>query len=167
MASLTVGLERLDRLVAAQAAAASKSGSRPAPTDESGSTDETTRTDATGAAAARMADETPAADDTLGLGTGRLDGDAVTALRARLTGQLSRAERRIASTDAQELPPAGTPVPAAADIAIAAMRRSVIDAQREELLTWRDAGRLPDTSLRILQRELDHEEHALPGMNPM
>ena len=30
---------------------------------------------------------------------------------------------------------------------------------------WRDAGRLPDASLRILQRELDHEEHALPGLN--
>lgn len=41
-------------------------------------------------------------------------------------------------------------------------RRSVIDAQHEELLRWRDAGRLPDASLRILQRELDHEERILP-----
>ena len=41
-------------------------------------------------------------------------------------------------------------------------RRAVIDAQREELLQWRNAGRLPDASLRILQRELDHEEHTLP-----
>ena len=38
------------------------------------------------------------------------------------------------------------------------VRREVIDAQREELLRWRDAGHLPDTSLRVLQRELDHEE---------
>jgi monovalent cation/hydrogen antiporter len=37
-------------------------------------------------------------------------------------------------------------------------RRAVIDAQREELLRWRDAGRLPDSSLRVLERELDHEE---------
>jgi len=42
-------------------------------------------------------------------------------------------------------------------------RRAVIDAQREELLRWRDAGRLPDASLRILQRELDHEERIFPG----
>ncbi len=37
-------------------------------------------------------------------------------------------------------------------------RRAVIDAQREELLRWRDAGWLPDSSLRVLERELDHEE---------
>jgi CPA1 family monovalent cation:H+ antiporter len=40
-------------------------------------------------------------------------------------------------------------------------RRAVINAQREELLRWRDAGRLPDSSLRILRRELDHEERTL------
>lgn len=42
-------------------------------------------------------------------------------------------------------------------------RRAVIDAQHEELLRWRDAGRLPDSSLRVLQRELDHEERTLPN----
>ena len=41
-------------------------------------------------------------------------------------------------------------------------RRDVLDAQRDELLRWRDAGRLPDSSMRILQRELDHEERLLP-----
>ncbi len=41
-------------------------------------------------------------------------------------------------------------------------RRAVIDAQREELLRWRDAGILPDSSLRILERELDHEERTFP-----
>jgi monovalent cation/hydrogen antiporter len=41
-------------------------------------------------------------------------------------------------------------------------RREVIDAQREELLRWRDAGHLPDSSLRVLERELDHEERTLP-----
>jgi CPA1 family monovalent cation:H+ antiporter len=42
------------------------------------------------------------------------------------------------------------------------VRRAVIDAQREELLRWRDAGRLPDEGLRVLERELDHEERLLP-----
>ena len=47
------------------------------------------------------------------------------------------------------------------DVALRA-RREVIDAQREELLRWRDAGHLPDSSLRVLERELDHEERTLP-----
>jgi len=42
------------------------------------------------------------------------------------------------------------------------VRRAVIDAQREELLRWRDAGRLNDDGLRVLERELDHEELLLP-----
>lgn len=46
-------------------------------------------------------------------------------------------------------------------------RHRVVDVQREELLRWRDAGRLPDASLRILERELDHEEYALgPASRP-
>ncbi len=45
-------------------------------------------------------------------------------------------------------------------------RRAALDAQREELLRWRDLGRLPDESLRILQRELDHEEGLLPARAP-
>ena len=96
-----------------------------------------------------------------------LDPSAAAALRARLDGQLARAQRRIAATDRDDLSDEGAPRPAAADLAVAEMRRTVIDAQRDELLRWRDAGRLPDASLRILQRELDHEEHASPGMNPL
>ncbi|MDY7088851.1 MAG: Na+/H+ antiporter [Actinomycetota bacterium] len=42
------------------------------------------------------------------------------------------------------------------------VRRKVIEAQREELLRWRDAGNLNDEGLRILERELDHEERLLP-----
>jgi monovalent cation/hydrogen antiporter len=42
------------------------------------------------------------------------------------------------------------------------VRRVAIEAQREELLRWRDAGRLPDEGLRVLERELDHEERLLP-----
>jgi Na+/H+ antiporter len=47
--------------------------------------------------------------------------------------------------------------------AAAQAQHAVIEAQREELLRWRDSGRLPDASLRKLQRELDHEERILPG----
>ena len=42
------------------------------------------------------------------------------------------------------------------------LRRAMIEAERESLLDWRDSGRLPDASLRVLQRELDHEESLLP-----
>ena len=53
-----------------------------------------------------------------------------------------------------EVSPAGSP----GHEAVLDARRAVIDAEREELLRWRDAGRLPDTTLRVLERELDHEE---------
>ena len=42
------------------------------------------------------------------------------------------------------------------------VRRELLAAQREELLRWRDAGRLPDLELRILENELDHQERLLP-----
>ncbi|GIF01505.1 Na+/H+ antiporter [Paractinoplanes rishiriensis] len=45
------------------------------------------------------------------------------------------------------------------------VRHQVIEAQREELLRWRDAGSLTDEGLRILERELDHEERLLPDRN--
>jgi hypothetical protein len=48
--------------------------------------------------------------------------------------------------------------------ALAAMRAH-LDQQarryRQWLDRWRDAGHLPDASLRILERELDHEERIL------
>jgi monovalent cation/hydrogen antiporter len=49
--------------------------------------------------------------------------------------------------------------------AAAAAQHAVIAAQREELIRWRDCGRLPDESLRQLQHELDLQERTLPG-NP-
>ncbi len=42
-------------------------------------------------------------------------------------------------------------------------QHAVIAAQRQELLRWRDCGKLPDESLRQLQHELDLQERALPG----
>jgi Na+/H+ antiporter len=79
---------------------------------------------------------------------GELDEPALTTLRTSLTNQ--------AGQDGEEQRQA-----ADYDAALRA-RREVIDAQREELLRWRDAGHLPDSSLRMLQRELDHEERTLP-----
>jgi monovalent cation/hydrogen antiporter len=42
-------------------------------------------------------------------------------------------------------------------------QHAVIEAQREELLRWRDSGRMSDGCLRQLQHELDLEERTLPG----
>jgi NhaP-type Na+/H+ or K+/H+ antiporter len=47
------------------------------------------------------------------------------------------------------------------ELAVRAQHR-LIAAQRDELVRWRDSGRLPDESLRQMQRELDHEELTLP-----
>ncbi|MBV9485207.1 MAG: Na+/H+ antiporter [Frankiaceae bacterium] len=43
----------------------------------------------------------------------------------------------------------------------ARLRHFFIDAQREELVRWRDAGRLSDRGLRDLEKELDVEESRL------
>jgi CPA1 family monovalent cation:H+ antiporter len=52
------------------------------------------------------------------------------------------------------------------DEALLEMRRAAIDAQREELVRWRDAGMLPDQGLRALGRALDHEEGMLTFSRP-
>jgi CPA1 family monovalent cation:H+ antiporter len=39
----------------------------------------------------------------------------------------------------------------------------MLAAEREELVSWRDLGQLSDADLRILERELDHEESILPS----
>ena len=81
------------------------------------------------------------------------------ALRASLDQKARRYRQLLDRLEAGEDPP-----PTASPEYEAALqaRRAVIDAQREELLRWRDAGHLPDASLRILERELDHEERTLP-----
>lgn len=43
------------------------------------------------------------------------------------------------------------------------VQHAMIDAQRDELLRWRDSGRLSDSCLRTLQHELDHQESVIPG----
>jgi len=73
--------------------------------------------------------------------------------------------RSLADAAAARAPRTGATTPPSTPDHEAALetRRAVIDAQREELLRWRDAGRLPDASLRTLERELDHEERMFPG----
>ncbi|RBY87981.1 Na+/H+ antiporter [Blastococcus sp. TF02A-30] len=88
-----------------------------------------------------------------------VDDQAIAALRAQLTARLNRYRRRI---DVLENAEAGEIPMSPQYEAALRVRRAVIDAQRAELLQWRDTGRLPDESLRTLERELDHEEGLLP-----
>lgn len=85
--------------------------------------------------------------------------DTAATLRATLRQRADRYRARILMLqEADEGDTGWTPEFAASVRA----RHAIIDAEREELLRWRDSGRLPDESLRKLQRELDHEEHTLP-----
>jgi monovalent cation/hydrogen antiporter len=84
-----------------------------------------------------------------------IEDQAIESMRKQLTIRLERYRRRldlIERSDSDEVPV--SPQYEAALV----VRREVIDAQREELLRWRDAGNLTDEGLRVLERELDHEE---------
>ncbi|MFB9234092.1 Na+/H+ antiporter, partial [Plantactinospora siamensis] len=84
---------------------------------------------------------------------------AVDATRTQLLGRLKRYRGRLDLI--QQSGSADVPTSPEYETALR-VRRAAIDAQREELLRWRDAGRLPDEELRVLERELDHEELLLP-----
>jgi monovalent cation/hydrogen antiporter len=90
------------------------------------------------------------------------DDRAITALRTQLEARLARYRRRL---DLLENAAAGEIPYSPQYDATLRVRRAVIDAEREELLRLRDVGRLPDSGLRVLERELDHEEGLLraPG----
>ncbi|MGC4890647.1 Na+/H+ antiporter [Micromonospora sp. DT227] len=86
-------------------------------------------------------------------------GVAVNTIRAQLLTRLARYRGRldlIEQSGSSEMPTSP-----AYETALR-VRRATIDAQREELVRWRDSGRLPDEELRVLERELDHEELLLP-----
>jgi monovalent cation/hydrogen antiporter len=92
-----------------------------------------------------------------------VDTRAIDGVREQLSARLERYQRRLdllESSDSDEIP--SSPDYEAA----VGIRRAAIDAQRDELVRWRDAGMLPDRSLRVLQRELDHEEGTLPMGTP-
>jgi len=88
-----------------------------------------------------------------------VEDQAIAHMRKQLDVRLERYRRRLdllEKADSDEVPT--SPQYEAALM----VRRQVIEAQREELLRWRDAGNLNDEGLRILERELDHEERLLP-----
>jgi CPA1 family monovalent cation:H+ antiporter len=89
-----------------------------------------------------------------------VDDHAIATIRDQLGARLDRYRRRLdllAGAGDGEIP--YNPRYEAA----VRVRRAVLDAEREELLRWRDAGRLPEEGLRVLERELDHEEGLLPA----
>ena len=88
-----------------------------------------------------------------------IDGALADALRANLSARALRYRTRL---ETMTMGADGAIVwPVRYQAALAA-RHAVIDAQRQELLRWRDSGRLPDAGLRQLRMELDHEERAIP-----
>jgi monovalent cation/hydrogen antiporter len=89
-----------------------------------------------------------------------VEDQAIVALRAQLEARLARYRTRLALLENAE---AGEIPMSPQYEANLRLRRAVIGAQRDELVRWRDLGQLPDESLRILERELDHEEGLLPA----
>jgi CPA1 family monovalent cation:H+ antiporter len=89
-----------------------------------------------------------------------VDDEVIATIRVQLATRLARYRQRL---DLLQTAEAGE-IPMSPEYEAALrVRRSVLEAQRAELLDWRDTGRLPDESLRILERELDHEERLLPA----
>src|SRR4051794_8913241 len=88
-----------------------------------------------------------------------VDDRAIAGIRTQLETRLNRYRHRLDLLDNAE--PGEVPLSPEYEAALR-LRRSVIEAQRIELLRWRDVGRLPDEGLRALERELDHEEGLLP-----
>jgi CPA1 family monovalent cation:H+ antiporter len=98
-------------------------------------------------------------DDIQGEHHDNVEDEAMETMRTQLQVRLDRYRHRLdllEQVDSPEVPP--SPQYEAALM----VRQAVIDAEREELLRWRDAGRLDDENLRVLNRELDHEELVLP-----
>jgi Na+/H+ antiporter len=88
-----------------------------------------------------------------------VDDHVIASLRTQLRTRLDRYRRRLDVLNTAE----GGEIPLSPTYEAALrLRRAVIAAQREEMLRWRDGARLPDEGLRILERELDHEEGLLP-----
>jgi Na+/H+ antiporter len=88
-----------------------------------------------------------------------VDDAAIESIRGALRTRLERYRRRLEVLEDVE---GEVPMSPQYEAALR-VRRAVIDAEREELLRWRDLGRLPDEGLRTLERELDHQEHLLPA----
>jgi monovalent cation/hydrogen antiporter len=105
------------------------------------------------AAALDLVDRLSDDDDDLGE-------EVIVGLRANLNQRAARYRRRLELLDTSE---DGEVPTSPGYVSAIAARHAVIETQRQELLRWRDAGRLPDASLRILERELDLEEVHAPA----
>ena len=86
------------------------------------------------------------------------DEQAIATLRTQLEHRLDRYQRRL---DTLEDADVGIPSNPAYESAVR-LHLAVIEAEREELLRLRETGELPDSGLRVLERELDHREVLLP-----
>jgi monovalent cation/hydrogen antiporter len=92
-----------------------------------------------------------------------VDRQAIDSVRQQLSGRLKARQQQLDVldvTDTDDIPAFPN------DDALLEMRRAAIDAQREELVRWRDAGMLSDRGLRALGRALDHEEGMLTFSRP-
>jgi monovalent cation/hydrogen antiporter len=81
-------------------------------------------------------------------------------LRATLQRRADRLRDRLSLLEEAE--EGEVPVPPEQEALIQA-QHAVIDAQREEIVRWRNSGRMSDSCWRQLQQELDLQESALPG----
>ncbi len=96
--------------------------------------------------------------DELGRDCGAAQEEAIATLRSQVQNRLDRYRRRLdVLEDAEDRLPSNDAYEAAVELHLA-----VIAAEREELLRMRETGQLPDASLRVLERELDHREVLLP-----
>ena len=83
---------------------------------------------------------------------------AIDTVSAQLSARLKSRQRQLDALDIADT----DDIPAFPnDEALLNIRRAAIDAQRDELVRWRDAGMLPDQGLRTLGRGLDLEEGML------
>ena len=88
-----------------------------------------------------------------------VDDRAIAALRSQLEARLTRYRRRLAALENVE-----DEIPYSPQYeAVSRVSREVLASEREELLRLRDAGQLPDSGLRVIERELDHQEGLLPA----
>jgi Na+/H+ antiporter len=92
-----------------------------------------------------------------------IERQAIDTVRAQLSARLKSRQQQLDVLDVTRT----DDIPAFPnDEAVLEIRRAAIDAQREELVRWRDAGMLPDQGLRALGRGLDHEEGMLTFSRP-
>jgi CPA1 family monovalent cation:H+ antiporter len=92
-----------------------------------------------------------------------IERQAIDTVRASLSARLKSRQQQLdvlEVTDTDDIPAFPN------DEALLEIRRAATDAQREELVRWRDAGMLPDQGLRALGRALDHEEGMLTFSRP-